>query len=68
LAPGADLLLNEDEAQERLLAAAKACYAERGPTGTRMSDIANRAGVNRSTVYYYFPTKTQFSPHCSSAR
>jgi AcrR family transcriptional regulator len=54
---GADLPLNEDEARERLLAAAEACYAERGPTRTRMSDIANKAGVNRSTVYYYFPNK-----------
>lgn len=54
---GADLPLNEDEARERLLAAAEACYAERGPTRTRMADIANKAGVNRSTVYYYFPNK-----------
>jgi AcrR family transcriptional regulator len=54
---GADLPLNEQEARERLLAAAEACYAERGPTRTRMSDIANKAGVNRSTVYYYFSNK-----------
>lgn len=54
---GTDLPLNEDEARERLLAAADACYAERGPTRTRVSDIANKAGVNRSTVYYYFPNK-----------
>jgi AcrR family transcriptional regulator len=54
---GADLPLNEDEARERLLVAAEACYAERGPTRTRMSDIATKAGVNRSTVYYYFPNK-----------
>lgn len=54
---GADLPLNEDEARERLLAAAEACYAERGPTRTRMGDIATKAGVNRSTVYYYFANK-----------
>ncbi|ETB35543.1 repressor [Mycobacterium avium subsp. hominissuis 10-5606] len=54
---GADLPLNEEEARERLLAAAEACYAERGPTRTRMSDIAAKAGVNRSTVYYYFQNK-----------
>ena len=54
---GADLPLNEEQARERLLAAAEACYAERGPTRTRMSDIATKAGVNRSTVYYYFPNK-----------
>ena len=54
---GADLPLNEEQARERLLAAAEACYAERGPTRTTMSDIATKAGVNRSTVYYYFPNK-----------
>jgi AcrR family transcriptional regulator len=54
---GADLPLNEEQARERLLVAAEACYTERGPTRTRMSDIAIRAGVNRSTVYYYFPNK-----------
>jgi AcrR family transcriptional regulator len=47
----------DDEARERLLAAADCCYAENGPIRTRMSDIAKRAGVHRSTVYYHFPTK-----------
>ncbi|WP_062997489.1 TetR/AcrR family transcriptional regulator [Nocardia jinanensis] len=54
---GADLPLNEEEARERLLAAAEACYAERGPSRTKMGDIAHKAGVHRSTVYYYFPNK-----------
>jgi AcrR family transcriptional regulator len=40
-----------------LLAAADACYAEKGPVHTRMGDIARRAHVHRSTVYYYFPSK-----------
>jgi AcrR family transcriptional regulator len=48
---------DEDEARERLLAAADACYAEKRPVRTRMSDIARRAGVHRSTVYYYFANK-----------
>ena len=30
---GADLPLNEEEARERLLAAAEACYGERGRHG-----------------------------------
>ncbi|MEE3753206.1 repressor [Mycobacterium intracellulare] len=54
---GADSPADEDEARRRLLAAADACYADKGPVRTRMSDIARRAGVHRSTVYYYFPTK-----------
>ena len=56
---GADSVTDEDEARERLLAAADACYAEKGPVRTRMSDIARRAGVHRSTVYYYFSKKDQ---------
>lgn len=48
---------DEDEARERLLAAADECYADKGPVRTRMSDIARRAGVHRSTVYYYFSNK-----------
>jgi AcrR family transcriptional regulator len=54
---GADSPADEDEAREKLLVAADACYAEKGPVRTRMSDIARSAGVHRSTVYYYFPTK-----------
>jgi AcrR family transcriptional regulator len=54
---GADAPVGEEQARERLLAAAEACYAERGPNRTRMSDIADQAGVHRRTVYDYFPTK-----------
>ncbi|BBX17038.1 TetR family transcriptional regulator [Mycolicibacterium duvalii] len=54
---GADAPVGEEQARERLLAAAEACYAERGPARTRMSDIAQKAGVHRRTVYDYFPTK-----------
>jgi AcrR family transcriptional regulator len=49
--------VGEEQARQRLLAAAEACYVERGPARTRMSDIANKAGVHRRTVYDYFPTK-----------
>jgi hypothetical protein len=48
--------------REKLLAAADACYAEKGPVRTRMSDIARRAGVHRSTVYYYFAQRTPCLP------
>jgi AcrR family transcriptional regulator len=61
---GADLPLGEDEARERLLAAAEDCYAERGPTRTRMSDIAAKARVHRSTVYYYFPNRDAVLAAC----
>ena len=61
---GADVPLGEDEARERLLVAAEACYAERGPSRTRMSDIAAKAGVHRSTVYYYFTNRDAVLAAC----
>ncbi|MGV0793552.1 TetR/AcrR family transcriptional regulator, partial [Mycolicibacterium sp. XJ1819] len=54
---GADTPVDEEDARERLLLAAEACFATRGPSRTRMSDIAQAAGVHRSTLYYYFPNK-----------
>jgi AcrR family transcriptional regulator len=61
---GADTPVDEDQARERLLEAAEACYAVKGPGRTRMSDIANRAGVHRTTVYSYFPNKDAVLAAC----
>ena len=41
---------------ERILSAARALFAERGP-GTQMEDIAACAGVGVGTLYRRFPTK-----------
>jgi AcrR family transcriptional regulator len=54
---GAGWPSDEDEAREKLLAAADACYAEKEPVRTRMSEMARRAGVHRATVYDYFAQK-----------
>ena len=46
------------EANERtLLAAAEAVFAERGFDGATTAEIAARAGVPKSNLHYYFPTK-----------
>jgi AcrR family transcriptional regulator len=42
---------------ERILAAAKGEFAERGFTGSRVESIARRAGVNPALVLYYFKSK-----------
>ncbi|WP_322818571.1 helix-turn-helix domain-containing protein [Tepidiforma sp.] len=43
--------------RERILAAARALFAERGFDGTSVRMIANRAGVSDPAVHYYFPSK-----------
>lgn len=43
--------------RERLVVAARTVFEERGFDATRMSDIAQAAGVSHGTVYTWFPTK-----------
>ena len=40
-----------------LLQAARQVFAERGPEGARVDDIARRAQVNKQLVYHYFDSK-----------
>jgi AcrR family transcriptional regulator len=46
-----------DDKRERLLTAAAAVFAERDFHQVQVSDVAERAGVGKGTVYLYFPTK-----------
>jgi TetR/AcrR family transcriptional regulator len=43
--------------EERIFEAAKAVFAERGMDGARMQEIADRAGINKSLLHYYFRSK-----------
>ena len=43
--------------RDRLVVAAREVFAERGFADTRMSDVAERAGVSHGTVYVYFDSK-----------
>lgn len=43
--------------EQRILAAARQEFCERGLDGTRMQAIADRAGVNKALLHYYFRTK-----------
>lgn len=40
-----------------ILEAALACFAQKGFAGTRMDDIAARAGITKGTIYLYFDSK-----------
>ena len=44
----------EDEARERIVAAATTCLEKFGPVKTTLSDVANELGVTRQTVYRYY--------------
>ncbi|OUJ68714.1 TetR/AcrR family transcriptional regulator [Hymenobacter crusticola] len=40
-----------------ILDAAQAVFLERGLTGARMQEIADRAGINKAMLHYYFRSK-----------
>lgn len=61
---GADLPTDEEQARERLLQAAEICYAKYGPSRTKMTHIAQEAGVHRTTVYSYFPNRDAVLAAC----
>ena len=46
-----------DRSQKDILDAALAAFAEFGLGGARMDRIAERAGVNKRLIYYYFESK-----------
>lgn len=43
--------------RRRILAAAREVMAERGPEALTVSDVAHRAGINRTTAYQHFRTR-----------
>ena len=46
-----------DEVRTRILAAAEHVFAERGYAGATTREIAERAGIGKRMLFYYFPTK-----------
>lgn len=61
---GADLPLTDEDARDRLIEAAEACFAERGPSRTKVTHVAAKAGVHRTTVYSYFPNMDAILAAC----
>jgi len=47
------------ESRQRILDTARAVFAEKGFDGARVDEIAQRAGVNKALIYYYFKSKDQ---------
>src|SRR5690606_27953182 len=47
----------EKETDEKIYEAARDVFHERGFDGARMQDIANRAGINKALLHYYYRSK-----------
>ncbi|MFK0171637.1 TetR family transcriptional regulator [Streptomyces sp. NPDC090306] len=47
-----------EDSRSRLLEAAKDVFAEKGYAGARVQEIADRAGVNKQLINYYFGGKS----------
>lgn len=55
----------QDETRQRIIDATIELHQSVGPTATTVSDIAERAGVGRVTVYRHFPDELALSWACS---
>jgi AcrR family transcriptional regulator len=48
-----------DSTQEKILDAAKEIFIKKGMYGARMQEIADRAGINKALLHYYFRSKNK---------
>ena len=55
----------QDETRQRIVDATIALHQSIGPAATTITDIAQRAGVGRVTVYRHFPDEATLSRACS---
>lgn len=55
--PAEERVRDADRSQSTILAAARDEFAEHGLGGARMDRIAERAGLNKRLIYYYFQDK-----------
>lgn len=51
----------DQDAEERILAAAHAVFVRSGTAGARMQEIADEAGVNKALLHYYFRSKERLA-------
>lgn len=47
----------DSSAEEKIKAAAKKVFLQKGMAGARMQDIADEAGINKALLHYYFSNK-----------
>jgi len=51
------MVADKENTEEKILDAAKEVFLEKGNDGTRMQEIADRAGINKSLLHYYYRSK-----------
>ena len=56
----------EEETRRRITQAAVELHGTVGPAHTKVTEVAERAGVSRMTVYNHFPTEADLFLACSS--
>lgn len=49
--------LKDNETRKRIILAARALFMEQGHHGVNMRELAEKAGVNKGLLHYYFKTK-----------
>ena len=59
LAAGVPARDRSSRARENIRAAACRAFAARGPTATRIADIAREAGVSSAIIHYYYKSKDE---------
>src|SRR5262245_61225968 len=58
--------LSQEETRARIVEATVALHEDPGPRATTISAIAEKAGVQRLTVYRHFPDEASLFKACSS--
>lgn len=56
----------EEETRRRITEAAVELHGTVGPANTRLTDVAELAGVSRATLYNHFPTQVDLFTACST--
>lgn len=51
------MVADKENTEEKILEAAKEVFIEKGNDGARMQEIADKAGINKSLLHYYYRTK-----------
>jgi TetR/AcrR family transcriptional regulator len=51
------MILQDKQTEEKIFDAATEVFEEKGMAGARMQNIADRAGINKALLHYYFRTK-----------